>query len=157
MRDSPFAEHKPSRFHRLPGVVLRLLTLALVAAVWHHFTFQGELSDTQWTALNIDGIELGTPRSQIQSCRDYLHFDTQQRVRYVSGHELRLQNRVLLRIGDEITSAREILGQPKIVNDRGAIYYYYHRTSLHVGCALDRRERITQISLEKSEKKQLKH
>lgn len=76
-------------------------------------------------------------------------FAEQQRVRYLSGHELRLQDRVLLRIGDEITSAREILGQPKIVNDRGAIYY--------VGCALNRRERITQISLEKSEKKQFKH
>lgn len=150
---SPFTEH-PFRPHRLPGLMLRLVFLAVVLLIYHHFTSRGVLSDAQWAALNVDGMALGT---RVGGHSAYRHLDSEGRLRYVSGRELRLEGRVLLRVGDEITAGREILGHPKIVQDGSGTYYYYHRGHLCVGCALGPHERIAQISLQKGEKKQPEH
>ncbi len=153
MPDSPFQEH-PSRLPGWTGRLPRLLLLALASLLYHHFTYRGSLSDAQWAYLNVDGIELGTPQDEVRSCRDYLHYDQDKRVRYISGRELRLHDGILLSVGDEITSAREILGQPRIVQETsGSVYYYYRRGPLTVACARGPRQRISQISLQKSERK----
>ncbi len=128
--------------------------LAVVLLIYHHFTARGVLSDAQWAALDVDGVSLGT---RVSGWSAYQHLDSEGRLRYVSGRELRLRGRVLLRVGDEITAGREILGRPKIVQDGSGTYYYYHRGHLSVGCALGAHQRIAQISLQKGENKQLKH
>ncbi|MBS2038427.1 hypothetical protein JST97_25840 [bacterium] len=150
---SPFAEH-PFRVHRLPGQILRWLWLGLLLLLYHHFHASGILTDQQWRSLNIDGVPLGNPTSRRSI---YLHLDRQGRVHYISGRELRLDGRVLLRIGDEITAAREILGHPQILSDTSGTYYFYRRGHLSVGCAVGPNQRIAQICLQKNEKKPVKH